>query len=96
MSSTLRSQFVATKGLLIIANALNQSDMKHLTKSLLDEITNFTLYLLKMIKSTNDESNIHSNLTSNVNIYIILIRQMYGYFLSNSDLWCKSTLDVSC
>ncbi|CAH8580118.1 unnamed protein product [Schistosoma bovis] len=94
MSSTLRSQFVATKGLLIIANALNQSDMKHLTKSLLDEITNFTLYLLKMIKSTNDESNIHSNLTSNANIYIILIRQMYGYFLSNSELWCKSTLDV--
>ncbi|VDO65700.1 unnamed protein product [Schistosoma margrebowiei] len=96
MSSTLRSQFVATKGLLIIANALNQSDMKHLTKSLLDEITNFTLYLLKMIKSTHGESNIHSNLTSNVNIYIILIRQMYGYFLSNSELWCKATLDVSC
>ncbi|TNN17645.1 Neurobeachin, partial [Schistosoma japonicum] len=93
-SSTLKNQFVATKGLLIIADALNQSETNYLTKSLLDEIVNFTLYLLKEIKSTHDKLDIHNYSTSNVNIHIILIKQMYGYFLSNSELWCKATLDV--
>ncbi|KAK4470499.1 hypothetical protein MN116_006047, partial [Schistosoma mekongi] len=93
-SSTLKNQFVATKGLLIIADALNQSEINYLTKSLLDEIINFTMYLLKAIKSTHDELNIHNNSTSNINIHIILIKQMYGYFLSNPELWCKATLDV--
>ncbi|CAH8523834.1 unnamed protein product [Schistosoma turkestanicum] len=112
ISSTLRNQFVTTKGLLIISNALNQSNMKHLTKNLLNEFINFMLYLIKTIKSTtttHDEFIIHntttttsssststsSNLTSsNVNIFIILIKQMYGYVLSNSELWCKAALDV--
>ncbi|VDQ14584.1 unnamed protein product [Trichobilharzia regenti] len=112
-SITLRNQFISTKGLLIIANALNQSEAKHLTMSLLDEIIQFTRYLLKRISSTqnnitvdegdnhsqnhnnNNTLNIHNNLIMNSNVHIILLKQMYGYLISNSELWCRATVDVS-
>nr|CAH8853482.1 unnamed protein product [Trichobilharzia regenti] len=111
-SITLRNQFISTKGLLIIANALNQSEAKHLTMSLLDEIIQFTRYLLKRISSTqnnitvdegdnhsqnhnnNNTLNIHNNLIMNSNVHIILLKQMYGYLISNSELWCRATVDV--